>query len=84
MGLGVVLAQKDDNQKHIIAYVSRTLNPTEKNYAITELECLAIIWAIKYFKHYLYESKFSIITDHTALKWLLNLVTENANRRLER
>jgi hypothetical protein len=48
------------------------------------LECLAIIWAVKYFRHYLYGSRFSIITNHTALKWLLNSVTENANQRLER
>jgi hypothetical protein len=48
------------------------------------LECLAIIWAVKYFRHYLYGSKFSIITDYAALKWLLNSVTENANRKLER
>ncbi|CAG8671917.1 2071_t:CDS:2, partial [Paraglomus occultum] len=39
---GAILSQKDnDNSEHIIAYASRTLNPYEKNYLITELECLA-------------------------------------------
>ena len=83
-GLGAVLAQKDGKKEHVIAYASRTLNPAEKNYGITELECLAIIWATKYFRHYLYGNKFTIITDHMALKWLLNSTSENANRRLER
>ena len=66
IGVGAVLAQKEEKREHVIAYVSRTLNPAEKNYGITELECLAIIWAVKYFRHYLCGSKFTIITDHVA------------------
>ena len=74
----------DDEKEHVIAYASRTLNPAEKNYAITELECLVVIWVVKYFiRHYIYGSKFTIITDHAALKWLLNSVSKSINRRLE-
>ncbi|GES85708.1 retroviral-like aspartic protease 1 [Rhizophagus clarus] len=84
IGIGAVLAQKDGKDEYVVAYASRTLAPAEKNYAITELKCLAIIWAVKYFRHYLFGIHFTIITDHSALKWLLNSSFEIANRRLER
>ena len=83
IALGAILSQKDkDNKEHIIAYASRTLNPHEKNYSITELECLAVIWSIKHFYHYLHGQKFTIITDHSALTHLKNMA--NPTRRLGR
>src|SRR6266498_470583 len=49
-GIGAVLHQKDDQDKErIIACVSRALNQHEKNYPITEKECLAIVWDIEKF-----------------------------------
>ena len=36
------------------------------------MEALAVIWALKKFRHYLHGRKFKIITDHNALVWILN------------
>ena len=48
--LGAILSQlQDDNKLHPLAYASRSLSPSEKNYAITELETLAVVWAITHF-----------------------------------
>ena len=49
-GLGAVLAQKgEDGASRPIAYASRTIQPHEQNYVVTELEALAIVWAVKHF-----------------------------------
>ena len=72
-GLGAVLAQKQkDGTVRPIAYASRTLQPHEKNYGITELEGLGVVWAVKHFRTYLYGHPCEVYTDHGALKSLLN------------
>ena len=73
VGLGAILAQShEDGTVHPIAYASRTLQQHEKNYAITELEALGIVWAIKHFHHYLYGHHCEVYTDHEPLIALLN------------
>ena len=43
-GLGSILSQvQSDGKMHPIAYASRALSPSEKNYSITELETLAVV-----------------------------------------
>ena len=49
-GLGAVLSQKQsDGKLHPIAFASRALSPPEKNYAVIELETLAVVWACSHF-----------------------------------
>ena len=67
-GLGAVLSQlNDDHKEYVIAYASRSLNEAEQNYPTTNLECLAIVWAIEHFYKYL-EAKFFFITGHSVLQ----------------
>ena len=71
-GLGVVLSQVQDYGKlHPVAYTSQALNPSEKNYNVTELETLAIVWAVTHFHSYLYRNKVTVITDHSVVKAIL-------------
>ena len=68
LGLGAVLSQvQDDGKKHPIAYASRALSQCEKNYAITEVETLAVVWAVSHFRSYLYGQRVTIYTDHAAV-----------------
>ena len=71
-GIGAVLSQEqDDRRLHPIAYASRSLSAAECNYSITELETLAVVWAVTHFYSYLYGHSVTILTDHTAVKAVL-------------
>ena len=73
LGLGTVLAQRqEDGAVQPIAYASRSLQPHERNYGITELEGLGVVWAVKHFPPYLYGHSYDVYTDHSALTSLLN------------
>ncbi|GFX95413.1 hypothetical protein TNCV_3684651 [Trichonephila clavipes] len=78
VGIGAVLQQ---NQKPI-AFASRTLNKAERNYTVTERECLAVIWALNKFKTYFGPLPVKVITDHAALTKLTN--GENLSSRMIR
>src|ERR1051325_10896018 len=80
--LGAVLSQlNEEGNEAMIAYASKTMNKAEQNYPITEQECLAVVWGIKHFHKYLINQKFTVITDHSALKGLKNMKVIPKGRR---
>lgn len=56
----------------VMAYASRQLKPHEKNYATHDLELLAVVFALKMWRHYLLGGKFELFTDHKPLKYLFS------------
>ncbi|XP_071924914.1 uncharacterized protein [Coffea arabica] len=67
-GLGCVLMQ---NGK-VIAYASRRLKSHEQNYPTHDLELVAVIFALKKWRHYLYGVTFEVYTDHKSFKYLFS------------
>lgn len=68
--IGAALMQENEGFMHPVAYASRKLSDAERKYSTTEKECLALVWALRYFKNYLWGSKFQVATDHRPLCWL--------------
>ena len=69
VGLGAVLEQDG----HVIAYASRScrsLTASERQYSVIQRECLAMVYALKQFRHYLLGRRFQLVTDHAPLQWL--------------
>ena len=71
--IGAVLSQIQQGKEVVIAYSSRTLSKSERNYCTTRKELLALVYFIKQFRHYLYGKRFLARTDHKALKWLFSI-----------
>ena len=67
---GVVLGQRVDKKLNVIHYASKTLGSSQHNYATTEKEFLAVVFACDKFRSYIVESKVTIHTDHAAIKYL--------------
>ena len=66
VGLGAALEQGG----HVIAYASRTLTKSESNYSVIQRQCLATVFGMKQFHHYLLGCSFTLVTDHAPLQWL--------------
>ena len=72
-GLEAVLSQEQsDGTIHPVAYASRLVDKHEKNYGISKLETLGLVWAVRHFRPYLLEHPCMVFTDHAACLSILN------------
>ena len=63
-GIGAVLSQKKGGEEMVIAYFSRSLTKSERQYCVTSKELLALVTAVRHFHHYVYGRHFKVRTDH--------------------
>jgi len=68
-------------ERRPVAYASRQLKVHEKNYPTHDLELVAIVFALKSWRHYLYGSQFQVFSDHKSLKYLFDQKELNMRQR---
>lgn len=72
-GMGAVLSRGPLGRDSPVVYASRTLNSAETHYTTSEKVLLAIVWAIKYFRPYLFGWRFRAVSDNKLLGWIMNV-----------
>lgn len=83
--LGAVLVQKDKNgNNRIISFASKTLTDTERRYAQTQREALAVVWAAERFYYYLLGQRFTIRTDALGIAYIFDRKGDAPKRLLRR
>ena len=74
-GIESVLSQSQaDGLFHPVAYASHSFTPAQQNYSIIDLWTLAVVWAIEHFVHYLYGYDVTVLTNHTAVNAILQIL----------
>ena len=64
--LGCVLMQSG----RVVVYGSRQLKNREQNYPTHDLELAAKVFALKFWRHYLYGEQFEVFSDHKSLRYI--------------
>ena len=67
--IGAVLMQDHGKGLQPIAFLSKKMLDAETRYPVHEQELLAIIHALSSWRHYLYGTKFKVMTDHKSLQY---------------
>ena len=69
-GIGAIISKRQQWGERVIAYASKTLSKSQRNYSATKRELFAIVYFTQHIRNYLLGQKFLIVTDHRALTWL--------------
>nr|GEX94533.1 putative reverse transcriptase domain-containing protein [Tanacetum cinerariifolium] len=70
-----------NNEEEAIAYASRQLRKNEENYTTHDLELGAVVFALRLWRHYLYDTKCTVYTDHKILQYILDQKELNIRQR---
>nr|GEU80394.1 putative reverse transcriptase domain-containing protein [Tanacetum cinerariifolium] len=76
-GFGVVLMQMEK----VITYASRQLKKHEENYTTRDLELGVVVVTLRLWRHYLYDTKCTLFTDHKSLQYILDKKELNMRQR---
>ena len=78
-----MLLQRDDNNRPVaVSYVSKSLTPSQQNYAQNEVEALAALFALETFRPYFWGSHVKLVTDSKCLEYLLKPTSKHSGRQL--
>jgi hypothetical protein len=74
--VGANLGQRKEGRVHAVYYASKTLNEAQLNYATTEKELLAVVFAFEKFRSYIvnWRSLFALITRPLSISWLRTML----------
>uniref|UniRef100_A0A5S6Q6P2 RNA-directed DNA polymerase n=1 Tax=Trichuris muris TaxID=70415 RepID=A0A5S6Q6P2_TRIMR len=71
VAMGAILSQIGaDGLEHPVAFASKSFSKAQRNYCVTRREMLAVVTFVDYFRPYLQNRRFTLRTDHEALRWL--------------
>ena len=86
VGLSAILSQRTpgQNDRHLVAYASRSLSHVEQHYSQTEKEALAIVWAVERLHLYLCGKQFTLYTDCKPVQMIFSNARSKPPARIER
>ena len=78
IALGAVLSQNTPEGEKVVYYLSKKFDNTQKAWPSFEREAFAVVYAIERFRHYLVDTRFTVVTDCKALSYVLQGTSTNA------